>query len=73
MWVSTTLSKHFMIIGVGATGLQSFRQVGGIFLGRGAVVVVLKQGSETVGGGEGGPSVCVPPLCGVAGGLKAGV
>ena len=32
---------------------------------------------EMVSGGEGGavggPGVCVPPLCAVAGGLKAGV
>ena len=32
-----------LLIGVSATGLQSFRQVGGLFLGRGMMVAILKQ------------------------------
>lgn len=40
MWARTTLSKHFIMIGVSATGLLSFTQGTGLLLGTGMMVSV---------------------------------
>lgn len=43
MFFMTSCSKHFVMIGVSATGQKSLRQDTGDFIGRGMMVVVLKH------------------------------
>jgi hypothetical protein len=47
MWAITSLSKHFMMTGVSATGQQSFGHVTLFFLVTGMMVVSLKQVGTT--------------------------
>ena len=43
MWRITSRSKHFIMIGVRATGRKSFKQAGFDFLGTGIIVALLRQ------------------------------
>lgn len=47
MWLMTSLSKHFIMNGVSATGQESFTQVTNDFFGTGMIVVVLKHAGMT--------------------------
>merc|ERR1712035_163550 len=47
MWSLTTLSKHFMMVEVSATGRKSLRHVMAGFFGTGIIVADLKHGGTT--------------------------
>lgn len=44
MWSFTSLSKHFIMVGVSAAGRSSFREEVVLFFGDGMIVAVVNQG-----------------------------